>query len=372
MPAHAIMALCCRKSFGAPARCRMVDARIQESCPSGFLGFRGRLGNVAGLLLLIPVTVAVAACGQVITRAEATSTPTATRAPTVAVATLRPTATPAPYTPAPTATPTITPTPVIYAIRRGDTLLAIASRFGVTIHDLQDVNGIVDPRSLQVGQELIIPTGEDVAEQTPTPAPTPVPFAVENVYFHRPPTGDLWVFGEILNNSGQDLEQAGVSVRLIDSMGQTVGEADAPAQMDLIENGDRAPFALRFEQPPRSFSTYLVRPTSGIRGYIGSYYRDLRPREVQGEGERYTIYTVSGNIANVGPEDAIDVIVTVTIYDALGRVIGARRGPPEYNVIPRGGEARFVFALTPAGGPVASYRVEALGRRVPTPTPTPG
>ena len=60
-------------------------------------------------------------------------------------------------------------------------------------------------------------------------------------------------------------------------------------------------------------------------------------RDSQGEGERYSTYTVSGKITNVGPEDAVDVVVTATIYDALGRVIGTRRAPPEHNVIPRGG-----------------------------------
>jgi hypothetical protein len=75
-------------------------------------------------------------------------------------------------------------------------------------------------------------------------------------------------------------------------------------------------------------------------------------------------------VANTGPEDAVDVNLTVTLYDALGRVVGALRAQPEHNVIPRGGQTTFVLQLTPAGGPVANYRVEALGRRLPqTPTP---
>jgi hypothetical protein len=55
----------------------------------------------------------------------------------------------------------------------------------------------------------------------------------------------------------------------------------------------------------------------------------------------------------------------------LGRVIGVRRAPPDHNVILKGGETSFSLQLTPAGGPVASVRVEALGRRLPTPTPGP-
>ena len=68
--------------------------------------------------------------------------------------------------------------------------------------------------------------------------------------------------------------------------------------------------------------------------------------------------------------DVIHVALTVSpVLDALGRVIGTRRGVPEHNVIPRGGQTTFSLQLTPAGGPVSSFKVDALGRRLPTPTP---
>jgi LysM repeat protein len=321
------------------------------------------------MLVVAPLTVA--GCGQVITRL--TPTPTTTPAVVVTVAaTLRPTATPAPYTPAPTPTPTITPTPVIYAIERGDNLMAIAARFGVSLRDLQDTNGITDPRALRVGQELIIPERDAVTAGTPTPPPTVVAYDVENVSFNRSPLGGLWVFGEIRNSSGIELEQASVLVRLLDEQDTPIAEMTAPAQIDIIAPGAKAPFGARFDAPPASFASYIVLPASGIKGYVGAYYQDLAARDVVGEGERYTAYTLRGKIANVGPEDAVDVFVVATLYDALGRVIGTRRGPPEHNVVPRGGETTFELHLTPAGGPVDHFRVDVLGRRMPTPTPTPG
>jgi LysM repeat protein len=315
--------------------------------------------------------LALSGCGQIITRVEPTPSSTPTPPPIV-VATLRPTATPAPYTPAPTATPTLTPTPIIYVIRKGDTPLGIANQFGVSLRDLQETNGITDPRTLRVGQELIIPEQTAPQDLGPTQIPTPLPFAVENVIFSYTPLGGLWSMGEIRNTSGLDLEQAAVSIILLDSDGTTLAEEKAPVQVDLIAPGERAPFAVRFSEPPREFSSYLVTPITGIRGYTGNYYRDLLVEDTTGEGERYSVYTVAGNISNVGPEDAVDVAVTVTIYDALGRVIGSRRIPPEHNVIPRGGRTTFSVQLTPIGGPVADYRVTVLGRRLPTPTPEAG
>ncbi len=308
-------------------------------------------------------------CGQVITRI----TPTPTSTPTLAVtleATLRPTSTPAPYTPAPTATPTITPTPIIYALKSGDTLLGIAGRFGISLKALEDVNGITNPTGLQVGQELIIPREEVLAAAgSPTATATALPFAVDHVTFNRTALGGLWCFGEIHNTTGVDLEQAGVHITLLDENGKALAQADTSAIIDLIAPDGWAPFAVRFAEPPASFASYTVYPQAGVRGYMGSYYRDLVARNTRGEGERYAAYTVSGLIANTGPEDAVEVSVTVTLYDALGRVIGARRGVPDHNVIPRGGQTTFSLQLTPAGGPVSSFKVDALGRRLPTPTP---
>jgi LysM repeat protein len=322
-------------------------------------------------ILWFGATLLMAGCGQVITRVDPTPSATPTPRPVV-VATLRPTATPAPYTPAPTATPTLTPTPIIYVIKKGDTPLGIANQFGVSLSDLQDTNGITDPRSLRVGQELIIPEQAVTSEQTPTVVPTPLPFAIENVTFSNTPLGGLWSMGEIRNTSGMDVEQAEVSILLLDDEGKTLAEEEASAQVSLIGPGERAPFAVRFHEPPRAFSSYLITPISAIPGYAGSYYRDLVAEHTEGEGERYSTYTVTGDIANVGPEDAVDVAVTVTIYDALGRVIGTRRVTPAHNVILRGGKTTFTAQLTPIGGPVTSFHVSALGRRLPTPTPEAG
>jgi murein DD-endopeptidase MepM/ murein hydrolase activator NlpD len=50
-----------------------------------------------------------------------------------------------------------------YTVAPGDTLGAIANRFGVTVDDLVAFNGIADPNLLAVGQVLSIPNGSGVA-----------------------------------------------------------------------------------------------------------------------------------------------------------------------------------------------------------------
>jgi len=99
---------------------------------------------------------------------------TATRFPSSPPPTIRPTpsptaqptstATPGPSpsptaAPSPTGTPGPTPQPTYrtYRVKSGDTLSAIASRFGTTVRVISNLNGIDDPSRLQVGQVLLIP-----------------------------------------------------------------------------------------------------------------------------------------------------------------------------------------------------------------------
>ena len=76
---------------------------------------------------------------------------------------------------APTATPA--PAPATYTVRPGDTLLAIALRSGVTVEDLLAANDMTinDARTLQPGDELLMPGAEAPAansDATATPTAT--------------------------------------------------------------------------------------------------------------------------------------------------------------------------------------------------------
>lgn len=95
----------------------------------------------------------------------ATALPIATEASTTA-----PTVTALPPTTiAPTAAPSATAvatdiaqeTPFVeYVVQRGDTLYTIAKLFNVSVDDIQAYNTIANPSSLTIGQTLRIPTGD--------------------------------------------------------------------------------------------------------------------------------------------------------------------------------------------------------------------
>ena len=307
-------------------------------------------------------------CGQVVTLSPTpTPAPTATLPVNVVVATLEPTATPAPYTPEPTPTATVTPTPIVHTIQSGETLLSVASQYNVSVSALQDANGILDPRLLQLGQELIIPRQEELDAAlagTLTPTPTPLPVAVENILFSETTIGGLSVLGEVWNNTGTPLEQVRVGAVLLDDAGQEVARAEGLVALDLVDVDERAPFAVLFGEQPGKFARYQVFALRAVPAYVGSYYRDLEVNDIAFNGEGYASYTVTGRVKNIGPEEAVQVQVVLTAYDPLGRVVATRKIEPDYNVVPRGGESTFTAVLAPAGGPVARVVAIAQGRRI--------
>ena len=75
---------------------------------------------------------------------HSTTEPAASAAPTVGQPTVRPSLQPA-------------TSGATYKVKSGDTLSAIAARFGTTVRVLVDLNGITDPSKLKVGQVLLLP-----------------------------------------------------------------------------------------------------------------------------------------------------------------------------------------------------------------------
>jgi LysM repeat protein len=84
-----------------------------------------------------------------------------------------------------------TPSPTLraeqeYRIQAGDTLGAIAVRFGVTVDEIMRANDITDPDRLVVGVVLIIPA--EVQEQPPEAEETSTPTATQTTSLPETPT----------------------------------------------------------------------------------------------------------------------------------------------------------------------------------------
>jgi murein DD-endopeptidase MepM/ murein hydrolase activator NlpD len=65
-----------------------------------------------------------------------------------------------------------------HSIQAGDTLSAVARRYGTTVSELQRLNGIVNPDFIQVGQVLLLPASSVEALTDARPFPESAPVAV--------------------------------------------------------------------------------------------------------------------------------------------------------------------------------------------------
>lgn len=170
-----VPAIVARAGAGA-ARNAVLDERALTSVRTS------RGAEIPAALLLSPAVdeVVDAAEAPVVSLAELVATPVK-EAPAVAVLA----APAAPPTAAPVAMPAPPPTPepkktAKYTIKGGDTLSAIAAEFGVALGVLAEANGIDNPALINVGQELTIPGGAEVAAiaarlaAAPTATPAPV------------------------------------------------------------------------------------------------------------------------------------------------------------------------------------------------------
>ncbi len=342
------------------------EAVLRGAIPVAWLFLVGHLALAGcGRLLEPPVPTVVAG-------AAITAPPTASPWPT---ATRRATFTPVPATPSDTPTPTATPTPVIYVVKKGDTLLPIARQFGVSVEEIQEANGIDDPRRLHIGQELVIPVLVGEAGPTVVPTPTAVALRIEGLGFHRTPVDSLWCLGEVVNLSGAPAEEVQVQVSLHDEVGSLLASGRAFAQVDILADGARAPFGILFTAPPGSFAQYQTQVLGGVPStHLGPRYPDLAVANDHGGWLDEKNYQVRGEVRNTGQADAERVVVIVTLYDELGHVVGSRTVEIAAEIFLSGAVAPFDLVLTPLGD-VASYDVQVqgwwVGFQAPVPSDTP-
>jgi LysM repeat protein len=280
-----------------------------------------------------------------------------------------------PATPSDTPTPTVTPTPIIYVIQKGDTLIPIARKFGITVQDIQQANGITDPRRLRIGQEIIIPPKEGEGEPTAVPSPTPVALRIQGLGFHRTPSESMWCLGEVVNLSGKAAEEVQVEVSLHDERGQLLTLGAAFTQLDILAPGGRAPFAVLFSPAPASFAQYQTRILAGVPStHLGPRYPELAVEEDHGEWVDDNNYRVRGRVHNTGGADAEQVAVVITLYDKEDHVVAARTVEIAAELFLVGATAPFDVTLTPFGA-VERYDVQVqgwwVGYQVPLETGTP-
>jgi len=254
----------------------------------------------------------------------------------------------------PSSTPAPTATPLTHVVGQNETLLGIASQYGVSLDALLAANPGVNPRFLSIGQGLIIPgpDGQPITSLYPTPMPLPVRLVSLDCY--PTPSDSLWCLATVLNSTETVLEGLSAVVNLVGQDGQVVASAVANAPANLLPEGETLALAAFFAPPAPTFAAAqmvmrsAVALPEGDERYVG--VEVVRAEDVPGLDDRS--YGVSGRLAvSAGTEGARARLAVLALgLDVQGVVVGYTRWE-EVAEIEEGKEMPFrvtVVSLGPA------------------------
>lgn len=244
--------------------------------------------------------------------------------------------------------------------------MGIAINFGVPVEAIQTANGIIDPRTLQIDQVLVIPNPQEDDGPEFTATPTPFPVVVRGVSFQRTPQGSLWTFGEVANPGDNLLSELVVEVSLYDAGGKLLSSQAVFTQLDLLLPDHSVPFAVLFEDPPSSFAQYQVSTISAVP-ILGEtrYYLDIAPIETSATLVGESTYRISGQLENIGDQNVEAIKLVAIAYDAAGQVLAQRQATLDVVVLRSRARTPFEVDLTVPDAVVDRYVVQAQGLQVP-------
>jgi murein DD-endopeptidase MepM/ murein hydrolase activator NlpD len=210
----------------------------------------------------------------------------------------------------------------------GDTLFAIAQRFGVSAESIAAANHILDPAALTIGEVLIIP-GDSVAIPSPTIVPTAPPADPGLTGFSMPVAGACLPASENLMPNAPRGYRAGIHEGVDFYSGTNCvpvpqGEPALAAKSGRVIRADRDFVEMR----PGELQAILAR--TQIQGYTDAEALDkFRGRQVwidHGDG----IVTRYCHLQGVA--EGITVGTTVTAGETVGFV--GDSGTPEAIMLP--------------------------------------
>ncbi|MBI4733121.1 MAG: LysM peptidoglycan-binding domain-containing protein [Chloroflexi bacterium] len=274
----------------------------------------------------------------------------------------------APYqTASPSLTPTLipalteillpTPTVVIYTVALGDTLGAIADRFGVSLEALMAANPDIQPTALTVGTQLVIPT-DSAQPSEPTPSPAPVP--VRQAHCWPETSGGLWCFSLIQNEYAEMLENLSAQFTLLDENGDELASQIAYAPLNILPPGASMPLGVHFPAPVDAQSALRVQVLTAIRLLPGDarYLPVMLENTLVSVGAGGHSAQVSGRVMLTTLDGLANTLwVLAVAYDEAGSLVGFRRW--EAGAPLAGGESVVFDFLVSSMGPEIS-RVEFL------------
>lgn len=274
------------------------------------------------LISALFISVWVTGC-SITSDAALTLSPTMLPQVTLTLRNREPRASSTPRLSPPTATPTSDPaaepehTSQLYTLRPGDTLLGIALDYGIEVQHLRAANPEINPRALQVGQQIVIPPpGAMVALATPIMVILPPPTCYPMI------TGSILCLGRAFNQQPEPLSQVRVRVQLVDSDGHIHAERIGSVEQIVIPTGEAAPYGVIFHRAEYA-SVVATLESARPADELGDQWRVLVVGEATTKWDDNR-YQVTAQVHNQTGQTLGPARITLTVFDEQDHIVGFR------------------------------------------------
>ncbi len=308
--------------------------------------------------------------------AEVQASPSATASlEAFATATPSRTATPWAITPIETVELEPSPTPFVHIVTKGDTLLAIAFKYGVALDQLLAANPDIDPHFLSVGQSLNIPGPNGEPVQSLLPTSTPVPLVVSATRCYPTPSDQLICLVTVSNLGDTAVEAVSGQISLLSSAGETLASQLAYAPLNLLPGGGEMPLFATFDRPKAQVVGARTDLRSAVEAQTPSdrYLKVEIGSPVKAFSDDRRRATVEGSLDVTASSDQGDWRegLLAIAYSEAGDIVGFAKWESGQDPIHEGHQA-FSLDVYSLGPPIVRLSLMAEARLLAPVTATPG
>lgn len=180
-------------------------------------------------------------------------------------------------------------------------------------------------------QPASTPSGAAPAYSADLPDPstdTSQGVAAQNMGFSRDDYGTLKFYGEVLNESEDDLVAPQVTIKLYNDNDEIIGQTSALGPLPTVIQPDQRGLwdaTLSGDDAPEDWSRTeieVIEDEALAETYSQMYYPDLEASNARlNPAEPYSTPTVSAEVSNTGDQSAETVLASAGIYDQEGTLV---------------------------------------------------
>ncbi len=170
---------------------------------------------------------------------------------------------------------------VTHVVKRGETLAIIAKRYGLSVRDIADYNGVTNPDRIYAGQVLKIPVPV---------APTPtVPCPCEEIVIISPGRGMTVTSPITVSGVASSPFEQTVVAAVLDGSGAQIGIASGIIAGEMGARGPftiSVPFSVPFNSQPGRIQVFTESPRDGAMEHLSSVTVNIQGLELDALLER--------------------------------------------------------------------------------------